>query len=461
MLRVTGRASRDCEGWTRRNFVEAGVLGVGGLTLPQWLAGTSQAAEQRRPAIRPGCEGTCVILLWMSGGPGHHETWDPKPNAVEQFRGPFGAIPTSVPGVLFGEMLPESAKVMDQLAILRSVRHFSGDHTKGNHWMLTGFEGPDFNKPDNTIQRRPALGSAVAALRGANISGMPAYAAAPHLRGGTDNLFHYAAYLGGAANPFVVNSDPNSKDYRVRDLSLARDLTFDRLEDRRSLLATLDAQARVMDRQSLNVDEHYQSAFNLLTKSQVREAFEIQAEPAATRDAYGRHEFGQSALLARRLVERGVTFVTVNTQPWDHHGSANRHATAEGGKLLLPPFDRALAALVRDLIDRGLYQKTLIVAMGEFGRTPRMNSDAGRDHWGHTFSVLMGGGNLPRGCVVGASDHHGSYVTDRPLSPEDVAATIYHHLGIDGRSTAFPDRAGRPLYLVETGEPIRELVGEV
>lgn len=461
MFRVTGQAERDCEGWTRRNFVEAGVLGVGGLTLPQWSAGRAHAAQNHTASIRSGREGTSVILLWMSGGPGHHETWDPKPKAVEQFRGPFGAIPTNVPGVLFSEMLPESAKVMDQLAILRSVRHFSGDHTKGNHWMLTGFEGPDFNKPDNTIQRRPALGSAVAALRGANVNGMPAYAAAPHLRGGTDNLFHYAAYLGGAANPFVVNSDPNSKDYRVRDLSLARDLTFDRLEDRRSLLATLDAQARVIDRQALNVDEQYQSAFNLLTKAQVREAFDINAESAAVRDTYGRHEFGQSALLARRLVERGVTFVTVNTQPWDHHGSANRYPTAVGAKLLLPPFDRALAALVRDLIDRGLYEKTMIVAMGEFGRTPRMNSDAGRDHWGHAFSVLMGGGDLPRGRVVGASDDHGSYVTDRPLTPEDVAATIYHHLGIDGRRTAFPDRAGRPLYLVETGEPIRELVGDV
>lgn len=461
MIRVTGQASADCEGLTRRNFVEAGVLGVGGLTLPQWLAGTAHAAGAHKVPLRTGTEGTSVILLWMSGGPGHHETWDPKPKAVEQFRGPFGAIPTNVPGVLFSETLPESAKVMDQLAILRSVRHFSGDHTKGNHWMLTGFEGPDFNKPDNQIQRRPALGSAVAALRGANVAGMPAYAAAPHLRGGTDNLFHYAAYLGGGANPFVVNSDPNSKDYRVRDLSLARDLTYSRLEDRRSLLATLDAQARVFDEQASNVDEHYQSAFNLLTKSQVREAFDIAAEPAAVRDNYGRHEFGQSALLARRLVERGVTFVTVNTQPWDHHGSANRYPTAVGAKLLLPPFDRALAALVRDLIDRGLYEKTLIVAMGEFGRTPRMNVDAGRDHWGHTFSVLMGGGQLPRGRIVGASDEHGSHVIDRPLSPEDVAATIYHHLGIDGRRTAFPDRAGRPLYLIETGEPIRELVGDV
>jgi hypothetical protein len=461
MLRVTGRAAADCEGWTRRNFVQAGVLGLGGVTLPQFLAGRAQAASAHRPSIRRDAEGTSVILMWMSGGPGHHETWDPKPDAVSQFRGPFGAIPTNVPGVLFSETLPESSKVMDKLAILRSVRHFTGDHTKGNHWMLTGFEGPDFNKPDNQIQRRPSLGSAVAALRGPNAPGMPAYAAAPHLRGGTDNLFHYAVYLGGAANPFVVNSDPNSKDYRVRDLSLARDLTFDRLQDRRSLMATIDAQRREVDAKMTDVDEHYQKAFNLLTSAQVREAFDIHAEPAALRDAYGRHEFGQSALLARRLVERGVTFVTVNTQPWDHHGTANRYATEEGANLLLPPFDKAFAALVRDLVDRGLYEKTLIVAMGEFGRTPRMNSAAGRDHWGDVFSVLLGGGRIPGGTVVGASDGHGAYVTERPLSPEDVAATVYHHLGIDGRRVAFPDRAGRPLYLVETGDPIRELVGDV
>lgn len=462
MFRVTGQSTPDCEGLPRRNFVQAGLLGLGGLTLPEFFA--ARAAQGAERSVRAGTakskssDGTNVILMWMSGGPGHHETWDPKPKAVSQFRGPFGAIQTNVPGVLFSETLPESATVMDQFAILRSVRHGSGDHTKGNHWMLTGFEGPDFNKPDNTIQRRPSIGSAVSALRGANAIGMPAYAAAPHLRGGTDNLFHYATYLGGSANPFVVNSNPNAADYRVRDLALAGKLTYERLQDRRSLLSTFDALQRDSDVVVKDLDGHYQAAFDLLINSKVRDAFDIQAESPATRDAYGRHEFGQSALLARRLVERGVTFVTVNTQPWDHHGTANRYATAEGAKLLLPAFDRALAALVRDLIQRGLYEKTLIVAMGEFGRTPRMNDAAGRDHWGHAFSVLMGGGRLPRGIVVGASDEHGAYVSQRPLSPEDVAATIYHHLGIDGRQTHFPDRAGRPLYLVETGEPISELI---
>src|SRR3569623_356086 len=355
---------------SRRNFVQAGVLGLGGLTLPGFLARQGQGAETFRPA--PGQAGTSVILLWMSGGPGHHETWDPKPAAVEQLRGPFGAIPTNVPGALFSETLPESAQVMDQLAILRSVRHGTGDHTTGNHWMLTGFEGPDFNKPDNQIQRRPSLGSAVSALRGPNLPGMPAYAAAPHLRGGTDNLFHYAAYLGGATNPFVVNSNPNAADFRVRDLALANSLTFDRLQDRRSLLESLDAMRRDVEPSIQSLDGHYQAAFDLLPSSQVRAAFDISAEPPPVRDVYGRHEFGQSALLARRLVERGDTLVTVNTQPWDHHGTANRYATAEGAKLLLPAFDRALAALVRDLVDRGLYEKSLIVAVGEFGRTPRM-----------------------------------------------------------------------------------------
>lgn len=456
MFRITGRASHDCEGLTRRNFVQAGMLGLGGLALPQFCA--ARAAD--RPPLRAGSGGTSVILLWMSGGPGHHETWDPKPDAVAEYRGPFGAIDTSLPGVQFSETLPRSSQWMHELAILRSVRHFSGDHTKGNHWMLTGFEGPDFNKPDNKIQRRPSIGSAAARLRGPKVPHMPAYAAAPHLRGGTDNLFHYAAYLGGAANPFVVNSDPNSADFRVRDLGLAKELTFDRLGDRRTLLDALDGERRLLEPRVADLGAHYQSAFDLLTSPQVREAFDVHAEPSALRDRYGRHEFGQSALLARRLVERGVTFVTVNTQPWDHHGTADRYATAEGANKLLPPFDQAFAALIQDLIDRGLYASTLVVAMGEFGRTPRMNEAAGRDHWGHVFSVLMGGGSLPRGVVVGASNETGSHVVDRPLSPEDVAATIYHHLGIDARRTSFPDRTGRPLYLVETGEPIRELVGE-
>lgn len=457
MLRVTGSATSDCEGLTRRSFVEAGVLGLGGLTLAEVIACRAQAAEVPSATVNQSTD-TSVILIWMSGGPGHHETWDPKPDAATQFRGPFGAISTNVSGIQFSEMLPEQAKIADRLAVLRTVSHRSGDHTKGNHWMLTGFEGPDFNKPDNQVQRRPCMGSVAAALRGANRPGMPAYAAAPHLRGGTDNLFHYAAYLGGAHNPFITNSDPNEANFRVRDLSLRQGLTFDRLQDRRSLLKTVDQFRQRSEQALVNMNDHQQAAYNLLTSPGVRNAFDLSQEPEALRDNYGRHTFGQSALLARRLVEHGTTFVTVNTQPWDHHGTANRLPTEKGSKLLIPPVDRAIAALVRDLVDRGLHEKTLVVAMGEFGRTPKMNNAAGRDHWGHSFSVLMSGGRFRMGQTIGASDAQGAYVGDRPLHPEDVAATVYHHLGIDARNISLPDRTGRHRYLVERGEPIRELL---
>lgn len=454
MFRVTGSATHDCEGLSRRSFVEAGVLGLGGLSLAELMACRSSAAN--RGSVDTSSD-TSVILIWMSGGPGHHETWDPKPDAVSQYRGPFKAISTNVPGIQFSEMLPEQAKIADRIAVLRSVRHGTGDHTKGNHYMLTGFEGPDFNKPDNRIQRRPSMGSAVSALRGANVTGMPAYAAAPHLRGGTDNLFHYATYLGGAHNPFITNSDPNDAKYRVRNLALASGLSLDRLESRRSLLKTIDHDRRRTDGGMSDMSDHQVSAFELLTSRRVRDAFDIGQEPDSLRDRYGRHTFGQSALLARRLVERGVTFVTVNTQPWDHHGTANRLPTEKGANLLIPPVDVAIASLIRDLADRGMSKKTLVVAMGEFGRTPKMNSAGGRDHWGHTFSVMMSGGEFRMGQAIGQSDERGAYVVERPISPEDVAATVYHHLGIDAKHTAIPNRAGRPLYLVEHGDVIREL----
>jgi hypothetical protein len=402
---------------------------------------------------------TAVILFWMSGGPGHHETWDPKPDAVPQIRGPFGAIRTNVPGIQFGELMPRQAKIADKIAVVRTVVHGSGDHTKGNHWMLTGFEGPAFNAPDFRVQRRPCMGSAAAKLRGANRPGMPAYAAVPHLRGGTDNFFHYAAYLGPKYNPFVTESDPNKPDFRVRNLALPPNLSMARLEDRREVLGLIDRLKQSADTPGLARDASAEQAFSLLTSRHVATAFDINAEPESLRDKYGRHTFGQSALLARRLVEAGVTFVTVNTQPWDHHATAGRLSTAEGGKKLIPPFDAAFAALVEDLYQRGLDKKVLVIAMGEFGRTPRMNPEGGRDHWGNTFSVAFAGGGLRTGQAVGKSNPRGEYPIDRPLGPQDVTATVFHHLGIDARKVSFPDATGRPIYLVEDGEPIRELVG--
>ena len=453
MLNIFGARTRHCDGVTRRSFLEAGVLGVGGLALADLLRIRASAA--------PGGEGLrrSVILFWLSGGPGHMETWDPKPDAPREFRGPLGAIATSLPGTCVSSLLPEQARRMDRLAIVRSVNHGTGDHTKGNHWMLTGYEGPAFNAPDNQVQRRPSIGSAVARLKGAESSGLPPYVAVPNLRGGTDNLFHYAAYLGGYANPFVADSDPNDSSFRVRNLKLPANLSLRRLEDRRRVLETMDGLRRDADTQARDLDAYYQRAFEMLTGKDAADAFDIAAEPPLVRDRYGRHTFGQSALLARRLVEAGVPFVTVNCVPWDHHGTAPQLKTEEGAHKLIPPLDRAIGALIDDLIARGLYESTLVVAMGEFGRTPRINKDAGRDHWGKTFSVLMGCGSMRMGQVIGRSSSRGESVIDRPISPQDVAATVYHHLGIDGRSITFEDRTGRPTYLIEKGEPIRELVG--
>ena len=224
------------------------------------------------------------------------ETWDPKPNAPSGFRGPLGSIATNVPGVWFGELLPEQARRMDKLAVLRSVHHGSGDHTKCNHWMLTGFEGPAFNAPDNTAQRRPSIGSAVARLKSARRPGLPSYIAVPNLRGGTDNLFHYAAYLGGAANPFVVESDPNSPKFRVANLTLPGNVSLRRLEDRRRVLEEMDGFRRDLDPKIRDFDAHDRRAFAMLTGKSVADAFDINAEPSSLRDRYGRHIFGQSAL---------------------------------------------------------------------------------------------------------------------------------------------------------------------
>ena len=452
MLRILGASARDCDGVSRRSFLQVGALGLGGLALPEFFRLRAEGAGL-------GHGGRSVILFWLSGGPGHMETWDPKPDAPGAFRGPLGAIKTSVPGVHFGDLMPEQAKRMDRLAILRTVNHGTGDHTKGNHWMLTGHEGLAFNAPDNTVQRRPSIGSAVARLKASARPGMPSYVAVPNLRGGTDNLFHYAAYLGGGSNPFVVESDPNDPKYRVGNLSLPRGVTLDRLEDRRRMLAAMNELRREADPKLRDLDAYRQRAFAMLTGNSVASAFDITAEDPKVRDKYGRHTFGQSALLARRLVEAGTPFVTVNCVPWDHHGTAPQLKTEEGARKLIPPLDRAIGALIDDLIDRGLYDSTLVVAMGEFGRTPRMNKDAGRDHWGNTFSVMMACGSMRMGQVIGRSSERGEHVADRPISPQDVAATVYHHLGINARAVTFDDRTGRPTSLIDNGDPIRELVG--
>lgn len=461
MFHLTACHGPDLRGLSRRHFLKAGLLGVGGLTLPDLFRAQASGAAPRGD--------TSVILLWLSGGPGHMETWDPKPDAVAQYRGPFGSIPSRLPGVRLGELLPGQARIADKLAFLRSVHHGTGDHTKANHWMLTAYPGPSFDAA-NLTQLKPAIGSCIARLRGANRPGIPPYIALPHLRGGTDNFYHYASYLGGAANPFVVESDPNARDFSVKGTRLSPGVDLNRLDDRRSLREHLDQLRRGGERQVGDMDQYYQRAFELLTSPRVARAFDINAESPQTRDKYGRHTFGQSALLARRLVEAGTTFVTVNCIPdklppgmsrtWDHHGTSGRPKTKEGSQLFIPPFDRALTALIEDLIERDLYDRTLVVAMGEFGRTPRMNAEGGRDHWGEVFSLVMGCGRMKMGQVIGKSNPRGESVLDRPIRPTDVAATIYHHLGIDARSVTIRDPQNRPGFVLDEGEPVGELLAD-
>ena len=441
MLRILGNGVRDCDGVTRRSFLAAGVLGVGGLTLPDLLKIRARAAVTGESMRRS------VILFWLSGGPGHMETWDPKPDA-----------PARVSWPVWRDRHQRPREPLSVSSCPNRRRGWIGWRSCGRSTTArattpratTGCSPATRDPLSMPPTTRSSAGRRWArrlpGSRERSVRGCPLTSPCPHLRGGTDNLFHYAAYFGGYANPFVVDSDPNDPSFRVKNLKLPGNLSLSRLDDRRRVLAAIDGLRRDADPAIRDLDAYYQRAFEMLTGKEVAGAFDIAAEPPLVRDRYGRHTFGQSALLARRLVEAGVPFVTVNCVPWDHHGTPPQLKTEEGAQKLIPPLDRAIGALIDDLIARGLYESTLVVAMGEFGRTPRMNRDAGRDHWGKTFSVLMGCGSMKMGQVIGRSSARGEYVVDRPISPQDVAATVYHHLGIDGRSIAFADRTGgRPI----------------
>lgn len=449
MLRIFGnRRSGRCDGVNRRDFLQVGTLALGGLTLSDLLRTRAAAAGK----ASSGGSAKSVILYWLDGGPTHFETYDPKPEAPEEYRGPLGAIDTNVPGIRLSELLVQHAKVMDKVALLRSVHHNNGDHFAAGHWMLTGYHG---SNAANLDPQYPSVGSIVARLRGANAPGMPPYVAVPFaatigLRPG----YLGAAYLGVAYHPFDAGGDPNSPSYKVPNIELPGGLTFDRLDDRKSLLTSLDRLRRDADQTGLmdGLDAFNQKAFELITSGEARRAFDLSSEDPRLRDRYGRNTYGQSALLARRLVEAGVTFVSIQNGGWDHHSNIE-----QGMRSRLPSMDQSIAALIEDLDQRGLLQDTVVCVMGEFGRTPRVNATAGRDHWGNVMSVLLGGGGLRGGQVVGASNSKGEFPVEYPIKPADVLATIYHVLGID-MTAHFVNRAGRPIPINNAGEPIKPLI---
>lgn len=438
MLKLTRSSDRV----NRRSVLQLGSLGVAGLSLPSLLAQRAAAAEAGRS--KPW---KSVILIWQAGGPSHLDMYDLKPNAPAEYRGDFKPVATNVPGAEISEHLPLQARIMDKIAVVRSASHTNAGHGMGAQWMLTGYQ-PSIEINDNLF---PSCGSVVANLKGANDPGLPAYVNLPHRLD-----LGKAAYLGAANNPFAPDSDPNSDHFNVRNLKLPGHLNLQRLENRRQLLGQVDQLKRDVDAKGdmLGLDKFYRDAFEMVTNDKTLRAFDIHREDPRLREKYGRHDLGQSALLARRLVEAGVAYVTIQAGGgWDTHGDN----FGQLKKNLLPKYDQAVAALIEDLFDRGLNNDVLVMAMGEFGRTPRINPQSGRDHWPGAMSVLYAGGGLRMGQMIGQTDSRAEYPVTRAYSPGCVLATMYHALGIDTHHV-FYDQARRPLMVLPEGQPIPELL---
>lgn len=450
-----GRSSRYCDGHRRRSFLQVGMAGMGSLGLPGLLR-----AREASPGTR---KDTSVILLWLDGGPSHHDTYDPKPDAPREYAGIWNPISTNVPGIDFCEMLPRHATIADKFSVVRSVHHRTGDHFTGGHWMLTGRGGVNGAMKAG---KSPFFGGIATKVTGARQSGMPANVAIPHAMSiGIRPGYFGANYLGVEHDPFQTGGDPNAAKFSVQNLNLTKDLSIKRLEDRRFLQAQFDRLHRRAETSgTLEAMDRFDSqAFDLVTGAKARQAFDISQEDDATRDRYGRNGWGQSTLLARRLVEAGTTFVTCHFGGWDSHWNHQRVMESH-----LPRVDMAVHALFTDLEQRGLLDQVLVIVMGEFSRTPRMNDGGnggpplskgtpGRDHWGNAISVLMGGGGLRGGQAVGSTNRLGEVPQDRPLRPGDIHHTIFHVLGVDPHVT-FEDHSGRPIPAVDHGQVIEELV---
>lgn len=441
MFELTGQASTCCNGVTRRDFVRIGTLGLGGLTLSSLLKHRAESASSGESPPK-----TAVIFVELDGGPSQIETYDPKPEAPLEYRGAFSPVQTNVPGVAFSETMIEQSRVMDKMAVIRSLSHTSADHGNSGHLICTGYyRGTGQGGP----QEKPGVGAVASRVRGPNTPAMPSYVA---LLG--QMRYAKGLYLGHAHDPFTVDDSPNKKDFRVKNLALGPNLDFDRLNDRRNLLAELDTQRRLADiaATAKAIDTYTYKAFEMITNGRAAEAFNIHAEPERIRDRYGRNHLGQAMLLARRLVEAGVMFVSVREREWDDHSSIELRS-----RKLRPRYDKAMAALIADLYQRGLDKHVLLVALGEFGRTPKINKGAGRDHWPQVMSAVLSGGGLRVGQVVGSSTSRAEEPREKPYRPDNVLAMVYRHLGIDP-STTFPDYNGRPQYLLEHRGIIGELI---
>ncbi len=438
---------------SRRDFVRVGSLGLLGLSLPRlWQVQGAAAEESDASAAPRRAKAKACILIWLDGGPSHLETFDLKPAAPAEVRGPFAEIATSVPGIRICEHLPGLAERMHHCAIIRSMTSPLGEHNLGTHYLLTGYQ------PSPALEY-PAMGSVVGHLQ-AGPAALPPHIAVPDFRVG-GGLLSGNGYLPARDRPFALGSDPARPDFQVRDLDFYPGLDAERTGRRLEYLAALDHFSRGTD-EAPPADKPFGQAAMLLRSREAKEAFQLSQEKESVRGKYGPRSIGQCCLLARRLVERGVPFVTVNNPGWDTHQNLDTQLRAgfTGAKVgvgLIPSLDLALCALLDDLEERKLLEETLVLVMGEFGRTPKLNTQGGRDHWPRVFSVLAAGGGVRGGQVIGASDHTGESPQEQPTTPADLAASIFTLLGLDPRQT-LQTADGRPIHLSRDGEVIPGLL---
>ena len=435
------RAAR-CAGPTRRDFLQVGAIGGLGLTLPAFLRmeAAARADQVHFDSVEGAAKG--VIYVYLPGGMAQQESWDPKPLAPAEYRGPLGTVGTTLPGVAFGGAFPKTAAVADKAVVCRSMTHGEAAHERGTHNMFTGY------RPSPALQY-PSMGSVVAHEFGPK-NDLPQYVCVP----GQPNEYAGTGYLSSSYAPFSVGGNPEQKGFQVRDLSLPGGVDDARFTRRRRLLDAVNAHFEATEKADAldAVDTFYDRAYGLIGNPAAREAFDLEKEDDQTRDAYGRNQAGARMLLARRLVEAGSRFVTLTYGSWDMHDGVQAGMTNQA-----PALDQAIAALLTDLDDRGLLDSTLVCVASEFGRTPKINATAGRDHWPKVFSLLMAGGGLKRGVVHGASDATAAEPDSDPLTVEDWAATVYHCLGIKAAKELMAP-GGRPIEIVDGGAPVEALL---
>jgi len=435
------RSNFQGSGFSRRSFLRVGGLAPLGIGLPSLLA--AEAARGADGGPLPSGRAQSVLLVFLGGGLSHHDSFDPKPDASEEIRGKYQSIATNVPGLRIGELLPKMAQTMDKVCLVRSGAHNNDHHETATNWVLSGRFGTPFGD-------WPAMG-AVAAHEFGFDGTLPPYVAIPRNPSFTWELGK-SAFLGGRCESFKVG-DPNDPNFKVRDLFAPEQLPDARIERRQSLLNTVDRLAERIDGSDAieSYDQYQQRATSMVLSPKAREAFAIEQESTEVRERYGRNTFGQSCLMARRLIQAGVRFATVNYAGWDHHGKIFESLDKK-----LPELDIGFSALIEDMHRQGLLEDTLVVCMGEFGRTPKINKDAGRDHWGPAASLLFAGAGVQPGKVIGATDRDGAFVTEKPISPADVAHTIFASLGIDPSKNLYT-ADGRPVEILESGRRIEDL----